>query len=125
MYPVAAGILAWGWEMLEFPGMGKGNEKVRRFDAGAQGQPGHTPAVRGGRRDPSGRLRGTTRRSSCSGGDVFPMLERVRRGLYRRPFICVNVDMVGGVCLGPKRDQVLRQGGRRGDLDASPRSRDG
>ncbi len=31
------------------------------------------------------------------GGDVFRMLERVGEAGHRRPAVCVNVDMVGGV----------------------------
>ena len=35
------------------------------------------------------------------------MLERVRRRPYRRPFICVNVDMVGGVASDPSGIRFL------------------
>lgn len=55
------------------------------------------PAVRGRDGDLERALAGDHAAIFVLGGDVFRMLERVRRRPYRRPFICVNVDMVGGV----------------------------
>ncbi len=45
---------------------------------------------------PGWRLRESTRRRSCSGEDIFRVLERVGAA-RRRPPVCINVDLVGGV----------------------------
>jgi glycerol uptake operon antiterminator len=76
--------------------MGKGNEKVGRFLRVLKVNP-VIPAVRGRDGDLERALAGDHAAIFVLGGDVFRMLERVRRRPYRRPFICVNVDMVGGV----------------------------
>jgi glycerol uptake operon antiterminator len=76
--------------------MGKGAEKVGRFLRVLKVNP-VIPAVRGRDGDLERALAGDHAAIFVLGGDVFRMLERVRRRPYRRPFICVNVDMVGGV----------------------------
>src|SRR5215207_9984428 len=76
--------------------MGKGIEKVGRFLRVLKVNP-VIPAVRGRDGDLERALAGDHAAIFVLGGDVFRMLERVRRRPYRRPFICVNVDMVGGV----------------------------
>jgi glycerol uptake operon antiterminator len=76
--------------------MGKGAEKVTRFLRALKVNP-VIPAVRGRDEDLERALAGDHAAIFVLGGDVFRMLERVRRRPYRRPFICVNVDMVGGV----------------------------
>ena len=76
--------------------MGKGAEKVGRFLRVLKVNP-VIPAVRGRDGDLERALAGDHAAIFVLGGDVFQMLERVRRRPYRRPFICVNVDMVGGV----------------------------
>jgi glycerol uptake operon antiterminator len=76
--------------------MGQGNEKVGRFLRALKVNP-VIPAVRGRDGDLERALAGDHAAIFVLGGDVFRMLERVRRRPYRRPFICVNVDMVGGV----------------------------
>lgn len=76
--------------------MGKGTEKVGRFLRVLKVNP-VIPAVRGRDGDLERALAGDHAAIFVLGGDVFQMLERVRRRPYRRPFICVNVDMVGGV----------------------------
>jgi glycerol uptake operon antiterminator len=76
--------------------MGKGTEKVGRFLRVLKVNP-VIPAVRGRDGDLERALAGDHAAIFVLGGDVFRMLERVRRRPYRRPFICVNVDMVGGV----------------------------
>jgi glycerol uptake operon antiterminator len=76
--------------------MGKGTEKVGRFLRALKVNP-VIPAVRGRDGDLERALAGDHAAIFVLGGDVFRMLERVRRRPYRRPFICVNVDMVGGV----------------------------
>ena len=76
--------------------MGKDNEKVERFMRALKINP-VIPAVRGRDEDLERALAGDHAAIFVLGGDVFRMLERVRRRPYRRPFICVNVDMVGGV----------------------------
>ena len=45
---------------------------------------------------PGWRSRESTRRRSCSGEDIFRVLERVVAA-RRRPAVCINVDLVGGV----------------------------
>ncbi len=76
--------------------MVKGTEKVGRFLRVLKVNP-VIPAVRGRDGDLERALAGDHAAIFVLGGDVFRMLERVRRRPYRRPFICVNVDMVGGV----------------------------
>ena len=76
--------------------MGKGAEKVGRFLRVLKVNP-VIPAVRGRDGDLERALAGDHAAIFVLGGDVFRILERVRRRPYRRPFICVNVDMVGGV----------------------------
>ena len=72
--------------------MGKGTEKVGRFLRVLKVNP-VIPAVRGRDGDLERALAGDHAAIFVLGGDVFRMLERVRRRPYRRPFICVNVDM--------------------------------
>ena len=86
--------------------MGKGNEKVGRFLRVLKVNP-VIPAVRGRDGDLERALAGDHAAIFVLGGDVFRMLERVRRRPYRRPFICVNVDMVGGVASDPSGIRFL------------------
>lgn len=65
------------------------------------------PAVRGRDEDLERALAGDHAAIFVLGGDVFRMLEMVRRRPYRRPFICVNVDMVGGVASDPSGIRFL------------------
>ena len=65
------------------------------------------PAVRGRDGDLERALAGDHAAIFVLGGDVFRMLERVRRRPHRRPFICVNVDMVGGVAPDPSGIRFL------------------
>ena len=86
--------------------MGKGSEKVGRFMRSLKVNP-VIPAVRGRDADLERALAGDHAAIFVLGGDVFRMLERVRRRPYRRPFICVNVDMVGGVASDPSGIRFL------------------
>jgi glycerol uptake operon antiterminator len=86
--------------------MGKGSEKVGRFMRSLKVNP-VIPAVRGRDEDLERALAGDHAAIFVLGGDVFRMLERVRRRPYRRPFICVNVDMVGGVASDPSGIRFL------------------
>ena len=86
--------------------MGKGNEKVGRFLRVLKVNP-VIPAVRGRDGDLERALAGDHAAIFVLGGDVFRMLEKVRRRPYRRPFICVNVDMVGGVASDPSGIRFL------------------
>ena len=86
--------------------MGKGTEKVGRFLRVLKVNP-VIPAVRGRDGDLERALAGDHAAIFVLGGDVFRMLERVRRRPYRRPFICVNVDMVGGVASDPSGIRFL------------------
>ena len=86
--------------------MGKGTEKVGRFLRSLKVNP-VIPAVRGRDEDLERALAGDHAAIFVLGGDVFRMLERVRRRPYRRPFICVNVDMVGGVASDPSGIRFL------------------
>jgi glycerol uptake operon antiterminator len=86
--------------------MGKGNEKVERFLRALKVNP-VIPAVRERDGDLERALAGDHAAIFVLGGDVFRMLERVRRRPYRRPFICVNVDMVGGVASDPSGIRFL------------------
>lgn len=86
--------------------MGKGSEKVGRFLRSLKVNP-VIPAVRGRDEDLERALAGDHAAIFVLGGDVFRMLERVRRRPYRRPFICVNVDMVGGVASDPSGIRFL------------------
>ena len=86
--------------------MGKGTEKVGRFLRALKVNP-VIPAVRGRDGDLERALAGDHAAIFVLGGDVFRMLERVRRRPYRRPFICVNVDMVGGVASDPSGIRFL------------------
>ena len=86
--------------------MGKGAEKVGRFLRVLKVNP-VIPAVRGRDGDLERALAGDHAAIFVLGGDVFRMLERVRRRPYRRPFICVNVDMVGGVASDPSGIRFL------------------
>jgi glycerol uptake operon antiterminator len=86
--------------------MGKGTEKVGRFLRVLKVNP-VIPAVRGRDGDLERALAGDHAAIFVLGGDVFRMLERVRRRPYRRPFICVNVDMVGGVAPDPSGIRFL------------------
>jgi glycerol uptake operon antiterminator len=54
------------------------------------------PAVRGAGSALDGALAGEHAAIFVLGGDVFEILERVGRE-RRRPFLCVNVDLVGGI----------------------------
>ena len=86
--------------------MGKGSEKVARFLRSLKVNP-VIPAVRGRDEDLERALAGDHAAIFVLGGDVFRMLEKVRRRPYRRPFICVNVDMVGGVASDPSGIRFL------------------
>src|SRR5918997_7184694 len=86
--------------------MGKGSEKVARFLRSLKVNP-VIPAVRGRDEDLERALAGDHAAIFVLGGDVFRMLEKVRRRPYRRPFICVNVDMVGGVASAPSGIRFL------------------
>jgi glycerol uptake operon antiterminator len=86
--------------------MGKGSETVGRFLRSLKVNP-VIPAVRGRDEDLERALAGDHAAIFVLGGDVFRMLERVRRRPYRRPFICVNVDMVGGVASDPSGIRFL------------------
>jgi glycerol uptake operon antiterminator len=86
--------------------MGKGSEKVGRFMRSLKVNP-VIPAVRGRDEDLERALAGDHAAIFVLGGDVFRMLEKVRRRPYRRPFICVNVDMVGGVASDPSGIRFL------------------
>jgi glycerol uptake operon antiterminator len=86
--------------------VGKDNEKVARFMRALKVNP-VIPAVRGRDEDLERALAGDHAAIFVLGGDVFRMLERVRRRPYRRPFICVNVDMVGGVASDPSGIRFL------------------
>lgn len=86
--------------------MGKGGEKVGRFLRSLKVNP-VIPAVRGRDEDLERALAGDHAAIFVLGGDVFRMLEKVRRRPYRRPFICVNVDMVGGVASDPSGIRFL------------------
>jgi len=86
--------------------MGKGTEKVGRFLRVLKVNP-VIPAVRGRDGDLERALAGDHAAIFVLGGDVFRMLERVRRRPYRRPFICVNMDMVGGVASDPSGIRFL------------------
>ena len=86
--------------------MGKESEKVGRFMRSLKVNP-VIPAVRGRDEDLERALAGDHAAIFVLGGDVFRMLERVRRRPYRRPFICVNVDMVGGVASDPSGIRFL------------------
>ena len=86
--------------------MGNGAEKVGRFMRALKVNP-VIPAVRGRDEDLERALAGDHAAIFVLGGDVFRMLERVRRRPYRRPFICVNVDMVGGVASDPSGIRFL------------------
>jgi glycerol uptake operon antiterminator len=86
--------------------MGKGSEKVARFLRSLKVNP-VIPAVRGRDEDLERALAGDHAAIFVLGGDVFRMLEMVRRRPYRRPFICVNVDMVGGVASDPSGIRFL------------------
>ena len=86
--------------------MGKGDEKVERFMRALKINP-VIPAVRGRDEDLERALAGDHAAIFVLGGDVFRMLEKVRRRPYRRPFICVNVDMVGGVASDPSGIRFL------------------
>lgn len=55
------------------------------------------PAVRGPDEDLERALAGDHAAIFVLGGDVFRVMELAARRRHRRPFICVNVDMVGGV----------------------------
>ncbi|MGH3090280.1 MAG: glycerol-3-phosphate responsive antiterminator [Rubrobacteraceae bacterium] len=55
------------------------------------------PAVRGPDEDLERALAGDHAAIFVLGGDVFRVLELAARRRHRRPFICVNVDMVGGI----------------------------
>jgi glycerol uptake operon antiterminator len=65
------------------------------------------PAVRGPDADLERALAGDHAAIFVLGGDVFRVLERVRKKPHRRPFICVNVDMVGGVAGDPSGIRFL------------------
>ena len=86
--------------------MGKGTDNVGRFLRALKVNP-VIPAVRGRDGDLERALAGDHAAIFVLGGDVFRMLERVRRRPYRRPFICVNVDMVGGVASDPSGIRFL------------------
>jgi glycerol uptake operon antiterminator len=86
--------------------VGKDNEKVGRFMRALKVNP-VIPAVRRRDEDLERALAGDHAAIFVLGGDVFRMLERVRRRPYRRPFICVNVDMVGGVASDPSGIRFL------------------
>lgn len=86
--------------------VGKANDKVGRFLRTLKVNP-VIPAVRGPDRDLERALSGDHAAIFVLGGDVFRTLERVRRRPYRRPFICVNVDMVGGVAADPSGIRFL------------------
>ena len=86
--------------------MGKGTEKVGRFLRALKVNP-VIPAVRGRDGDLERALAGDHAAIFVLGGDVFRMLEKVSRRPYRRPFICVNVDMVGGVASDPSGIRFL------------------
>ncbi|HEV8223739.1 MAG TPA: glycerol-3-phosphate responsive antiterminator [Rubrobacteraceae bacterium] len=86
--------------------MGKGTDNVGRFLRALKVNP-VIPAVRGRDGDLERALAGDHAAIFVLGGDVFQMLERVRRRPYRRPFICVNVDMVGGVASDPSGIRFL------------------
>lgn len=63
------------------------------------------PAVRDG--DMRRALSGDSAAIFVLGGDVFDVIEAARRKPHRRPFICVNVDMVGGVAADPSGIRFL------------------
>jgi glycerol uptake operon antiterminator len=65
------------------------------------------PAVRGPDADLERALSGDHAAIFVLGGDVFRVLEKVRRRPHRRPYICVNVDMVGGVASDPSGIRFL------------------
>jgi glycerol uptake operon antiterminator len=86
--------------------VGKDSEKVGRFLRALRVNP-VIPAVRVRDEDLERALAGDHAAIFVLGGDVFRVLERVRRRPYRRPFICVNVDMVGGVASDPSGIRFL------------------
>ncbi len=86
--------------------MGRGNDKIGRFMRSLKVNP-VIPAVRGLNQDLERALAGDHAAIFVLGGDVFKMLQMVRRRPYRRPFICVNVDMVGGVASDPSGIRFL------------------
>lgn len=55
------------------------------------------PAVAGGEGNLERALAGDHAAIFVLGGDVFRVMEMAARRAHRRPFICVNVDMVGGI----------------------------
>lgn len=55
------------------------------------------PAVSGVDGDLERALAGDHAAIFVLGGDVFEVLDMAKRRRHRRPFICVNVDMVGGI----------------------------
>jgi glycerol uptake operon antiterminator len=65
------------------------------------------PAVRGPDADLQRALAGDHAAIFVLGGDVFRVLEQVRRRPHRRPYLCVNVDMVGGVAADPSGIRFL------------------
>lgn len=64
------------------------------------------PAVRGPDSDLERALSGDHAAIFILGGDVFKTLEMARRK-HRRPSICINVDMVGGVAADPSGIRYL------------------
>lgn len=86
--------------------MGKANDKVGRFLRALKVNP-VIPAVRGPDADLERALSGDHAAIFVLGGDVFRVLEQVRRRPHRRPFLCVNVDMVGGVAADPSGIKFL------------------
>lgn len=75
--------------------MGK-DEKLGRFLRALRVNP-VIPAVSGVDGDLERALAGDHAAIFVLGGDVFEVLEMAAKRKHRRPFICVNVDMVGGV----------------------------
>ncbi|MEW6638805.1 MAG: glycerol-3-phosphate responsive antiterminator [Actinomycetota bacterium] len=86
--------------------MGKDDERAGRFLRALRVNP-VIPAVRGPDSDLERALAGDHAAIFVLGGDVFRVLDRVRSKRYRRPFICVNVDMVGGVAADPSGIRFL------------------
>lgn len=75
--------------------MGK-DQKLNRFLRALRVNP-VIPAVSGVDEDLEKALAGDHAAIFVLGGDVFRVLEMAGRRRHRRPFICVNVDMVGGI----------------------------
>ncbi len=87
----------------------RNSKQVAQKFFGALGEDPVVPAVRGPGIALERVLGGRYPAVFVLGGDVFELLRKVR-GRERRPFICVNVDMVGGVAADASGLRFLSRG---------------